>query len=769
MRWAILLGSVILPCSAGAISNYTGHSEQRANGDVKWSMTANEMLELANRMAHEEAVFIQSLLDIKDPTVENVLMPAILRDNHVSRVLSEMDFYQYISIDPRIKEMSADFKLKARKGSLAFGDKVDILKPYRELVEKIESGTETLKPEYMLFLKNLAKQTNIGSVSPEELKKVSVLRAEIGKLEGEITQNINNAVGHIILLKEQLDGIPQTAIDMYEQDDDGKYKVKLEPAQVYPVLQYSNDPATRKEAFFAIYNQCPENGPLLLSLVRKRYEAAQLLGYKTHANFILRDRMAKDEQTVYDFMYDLEDEIKPIAEIEIKKMLEMKNNHRREKNLTNENHFYAWDYEYYNSVVLQKEFLINQTFMAEYFPTKTTIPKFLNFFENLFDLTIILSENFISEDVWSPDVLKYAVFQNNRDGSVTSESTDSFDKSNRMNETSSKILSDPNFGAGKKNEIHAKRERSNSTIPENPNSEFMGWLVLDIYAREGKYSHAAAFEIGGATVLNGTRIPAYAAVLFSVPPESEARPSLLTPEMLSVLFHEIGHAFHIILSKTETVQFLGTHVPMDFVECPSQVLEAFMTSPQVLHDISQHYQTGEKIAIEEVEKLSPAFNINAASKTLRQLYAAFFDMKLHTIDSDQIMAELDLNSVWNLLEKDITLLENNNEWNLGYLTFAHIVQGYDASYYSYLWSLMYALDVFETLFEGAEDIRTPGVKWRDEVLKNGALKNPMEYLTKLLGRPPSSEAFMNRVKKIQARRKEISKDELKSNSTSSKT
>lgn len=780
MKWCKLLLLASSAFAANTVPEYEGISKRPANGDVKWNLSGEEIIELSTEMADEEIMFIKTLLSIENPTVENVLIPTIDRDNHLAAKINELDFYQYVSSDAAVRSASAGVKLTLRRSALAFDDGVDFLKPYRAVMKRVQDGEEKLEPEYFKYLQELLKTPNRTILSDEDSKKLNLLKTDIGNLETEFNVNVNNLHGLILLLSEELKGVPQAAIESFTIQEDGKHLVPLNQGLAFQILQYAHNSTVRRTTFWAFNDQCPENEAVLTKLVRKRFEAARLMGYVNHAEYMIRDYMAKTPQAVIDFMYDVEDRIKPTAEKELANLLEMKNADLRRQDLPEEEEFYNWDFDYYHTAMLQNQHKVNQTKLAEYFPTKRVIKKLFEFFENLYDVKVVQVENTDSEDVWHPSVLKFAVYQKIRpeiDSKATvSRAVVKHDSGNKKNGKDVRVAKDEKEGMS---EMLDERDfddqttyeilyESHGEVPANKNnnedgsdsedegddegdldnvgSEFMGWIALDVYTRENKFTHAAAFEIGGSSEsLSGERVPAYVSVVANLPDELPNYPSLATPQLVSMLFHELGHGFHILLSRTKTMRFLGSHVPMDFVECPSQMLEQFMKSHETLKQISHHFLTGEKVPDNEIKDFTDSINVNGAMNALRQLYAANFDMEIHNMVNEAELDDLDIKSCWNSLEKDVSLVSNADYWNNGFAQFTHVTQGYDAGYYSYAWSLIYAHDIYGSLFEGKTDIQTPGIAMREKVLKHGGLKNPMEYLTDLLGRAPSSNEFLKKV------------------------
>jgi len=202
-------------------------------------------------------------------------------------------------------------------------------------------------------------------------------------------------------------------------------------------------------------------------------------------------------------------------------------------------------------------------------------------------------------------------------------------------------------------------------------------------------------------------------------------------------FHEMGHVFHGLLSKTKFARFHGTSVARDFVEAPSQMLENWCWEPKVLEQMSSHYETKKPLSPELIEKIIKSRYVNVGLFYLRQLFFAKFDLKVHT---DQ--ASEDYTQLWNNLREKISLVKYDKACP-GQGTFGHITGGYDAGYYGYTYSLVFAADMYATVFKSDPLDPARGKLYRDKILSVGGSREELDSLKDFLGRPPNSEAFLH--------------------------
>jgi len=323
--------------------------------------------------------------------------------------------------------------------------------------------------------------------------------------------------------------------------------------------------------------------------------------------------MAKTPKTVLDFLGDLKTRLAPGGVKEIAHLLELKKNDHEARGLPFDGNYYLWDHRFYDRLMVEKEYSIDENAIAEYFPLRPTVAGMLNIFEELFGLAFVeltpedrarISPTGKAEDItWHEDVTVFSVWDDGSEG-----------------------------------------------------DGFVGYLYLDLHPRQGKYGHAANFNLQpGFLQKDGKarRYPATALVCnFSKP--TPKKPSLLKHDEVVTLFHELGHGIHDLAGRCRYSRFHGTSTVRDFVEAPSQMLENWCWTPSQLRALSGHYETKAKIPDDLIEKLISTKHVNAALFNLRQLHFGLFDMSVHTAKTHEAIEALDLSKLYNDLRAEIS-------------------------------------------------------------------------------------------------------------------
>lgn len=359
-------------------------------------------------------------------------------------------------------------------------------------------------------------------------------------------------------------------------------------------------------------SQCNDNVAIFKETLGLRDEAARLLGYPDHATVVIENKMAKTPKTVHEFLGDLRTRLADGGKKEVAHLLEIKKTECEARGLEFDNKYYLWDHRYFDRLMIEQEYSIDENKIAEYFPLQPTIKAMLNLFEELMGFSFHeldaaerarISPTGKGEDIsWHEDVILFSVWD------------------------------DAGEGDG-----------------------FVGYLYLDLHPRAGKYGHAANFNLQpGFLKEDGTRrYPATALVCnFSKPTAS--RPSLLKHDEVVTLFHELGHGIHDLAGRTKYSRFHGTNTVGDFVEAPSQMLENWCWTPLVLKRLSKHVETGESIPEDLITKLISTKHVNGALFNLRQLHFGIFDMAVHTPKTHEEVKNLETSAVYNGLRADIS-------------------------------------------------------------------------------------------------------------------
>ena len=510
-------------------------------------------------------------------------------------------------------------------------------------------------------------------LSEEERAELKGLKERLVELEVAFGANVDAYSDHIEVTREELDGLPDSFIEALKPGDaDGTYRVTLDYPDLYPFLQNATNRARREELLRKKNTSVVEENRPLLE---------EALGLRRRvAQLVGYDSWAHhsmdvkmaDPDRVEKFYADLVPRLKEKVKAEHDKMRSMLVEEYGDDTLQ------QWDISYYSTKIRRDEYGVDQYEVATYFPLEGVIDGMLDLTAEMFGLTYVRQEN---PKAWHPDVYLYEV-------------------------------------------------------ADTDTGEHLAYFYMDLFPREGKYGHAAAFDlVGGHKNLAGEEIRPVAAMVANFTKPTDDTPSLLRHDEVLTLFHEFGHILHQTLTKAETVRFSGANTEWDFVEAPSQIMEHWTWEPEVLARFARHYETGEQIPEQLVQQLVAARDVNIAAANLRQAYFGILDLMLHD-DAD----ERDLDAL------DRQAYEVNElpfpEGTFFLASFGHVMGGYDAGYYGYLWSLVFGDDMYSRF--QAEGILNPAVgrAYRSVILEQGGSKDADTLLVEFLGREPNNEAFL---------------------------
>ena len=549
-------------------------------------------------------------------------------------------------------------------------------------------------------------------------------RNDLSQLSIEFSKNLNEEKGGLWFTPEELHGVPEDVLSNLKKED-GKYWLTYKYPDLFPTLRYATNSDVRRKVFVANENKCNQNVPLFREAIVLRDEAARLLGYPDHAAFRIEDKMAKTPKTVDDFLSDLRSRLSDGGLDEIKTLKAMKKKDLESRGEKFDDRYYLWDHRFYDRMMNEQDYQVDQQLISEWFPLQSTIEGMLHIFEQLFGLVFV---EIVGKD-------RDAISPSGKGGDIV---------------------------------WHDEVQVFSVWDEEAEGSRFVGYLYLDLFPREGKYGHAANFNLQPGFIKpdGSRRYPATALVCnFSKP--TAKKPSLLTHEEVTTLFHELGHGIHDLVARTKYSRFHGTNTVRDFVEAPSQMLENWCWTPSQLKALSRHYSTissdyktawqasaganaskpEERLPDDLIQNLIKTKNLNGALFNLRQLHFGTFDMTIHEPKSHAAIEELKITETYNHLRKDISKLDgpevlgDGDGWGNGQATFGHLMGGYDAGYYGYLSSQVYSTDMFYSVFKADPMNAKEGRRYRHTVLEKGGSQDEMKTLVEFLGREPKMDAF----------------------------
>lgn len=268
------------------------------------------------------------------------------------------------------------------------------------------------------------------------------------------------------------------------------------------------------------------------------------------------------------------------------------------------------------------------------------------------------------------------------------------------------------------------------------NDDLLGYFLLDLYPRDNKYNHACQVTIVPATYLNDKVVPALALVIANFPKSTATKPSLLKRNDVSTFFHEFGHALHTLFGRTQIASLSGTSVKRDFVEMPSQMLEEWLSDADMLKKVSSHYITGQSIPDDLIKRILALKNFSSGGFVARQLMLSLLSLDIFSDGENK-----DVHALYKKLSERCKKYIAYNPEDHMYVSFGHLT-GYGAKYYGYMWSKVFALDLFYEIKKHGLLNPAIGKKYEMEVLGKGGSEDPNILLKKFLGREPNQEAFL---------------------------
>lgn len=501
--------------------------------------------------------------------------------------------------------------------------------------------------------------------------ELKVLYKALGKHTLNFEKNIATDNRTISVMPESLTGLSEEFMAHLSHNADGTRNIGVDAPTYSYVMQNCVVESTRKSLWLAYFNRAfPQNDKELSQIILLRDQIAQLSGFGSFADLDISNQMAKEPKTVIDFLNNLIDRCKSKVNQEI---ADFKKDLPPSVTLTEDNKFKPWDLLFVRDHYKKKNYDVNEVEISEYFPLDSTLQGLFAIYQKFFGITLKPEKNV---KLWHPEVQALAVYKNNK---------------------------------------------------------FIGYILLDIFPRPNKYTHACEVTIVP-TFKQATYYPALILVIANFPRPVGEKPALLLRQDVITFFHEFGHAIHAILGTTELMANSGASVKRDFVEMPSQMLEEWMWQPEILKQISCHYITKKPLSDELIAKILRLKNFNSGEQLQRQLYLSFLSLNCYTKGAIKNIEQLSKA----LFEQIITHVAFQPEDHL-YASFGHLT-GYASKYYGYLWSKVFALDLFEKIKQAgfSQEIAD---KYINTIISKGGSADPQELLCNFLNREPNSDAF----------------------------
>jgi len=548
-----------------------------------------------------------------------------------------------------------------------------------------------LSPEQLTLVEKTYKSfaRNGAQLTEEEAGKLREIDQELAQTSLKFGENVLEETNRFIHFENEessLEGLPEgikeAAAQLAEEKGQlGQWAFSLDYPSYIPAMTHATNRTLRKTLFMAAGTKCAksdelDNQEIIKKLLKLRNQRAKLLGYASHADFVLEERMAKTPTQVLSFLDSLLEKAKPKAEVEIGELAEFA------KKLDGLEKIEKWDFAYYSELLKKEKYSLDDELLRPFFQLEKVVDGVFHTAKKLFGLEFIPNK---SIPVYHKDVTAYEV--------------------------------------------------------KDENGAHLAVFYADFFPRAGKRNGAWMTSYKGQWKTGSQIERPHVSIVCNFTKPTKSKPSLLTFNEVTTLFHEFGHALHGMLADGNYESLSGTSVFWDFVELPSQIFENWCYEKDCLDLFATHYQSGEKISEELIEKIKNASNFQQGYQTLRQLSFGLLDMAYHSHDPETILNifdfEKEVMSKTDLLPKVAGTLMSTS--------FSHIFQGgYSAGYYSYKWAEVLDADAFELFQENGIFDRETADSFKSNILAAGGKEHPEILFLNFRGRAPKQDALLKR-------------------------
>lgn len=663
----------------GAVQETVMNTKPHKLEVLNWQLSAADIssrCQLAQETLKNE---IASIVATQTPNLENTLERADRAFSAFTNQTQPLDFYRYVLKDAKLQEAAKNCFEESERLHLSIVSRHDfynIIKKASESDKPKDAVQNRLLEDYFHTFKE-----NGLFLSEEKREELLKLRNELVNIQSTFSQVLNAWDEKLHFSKDELQGLPDGILgDLEASTEKGKdYILTLKYPHVIPALKYVKDAGVRKKIYERFKSRGgKENSGRLAKAIGIRLKIAKLLGYSEYAAYRLDNNMAKNPETVMHFLTELQTSLHDRAKKEFETLLNLKRRDLHDPKLKTLN---PWDEAFYETILLKEQYHLSEEEVKQYFPVTKTIEGMLNIYQTILGLDFVVLPD---APVWHADVKAFRVVDHN-------------------------------------------------------SGDLIGQFYMDLFPRDGKYSHAAMFGLISAYQKeDGEFVLPISSVVANFSKPTKDDPGLLNHDEVETLFHEFGHVMHHVLSRAKNGNFAGTNVKRDFVEAPSQMMENWVWEKPILKTLTSHYKTGANMPDELIERLIKTRSFNKGIFYTRQIFYASIDMAYHTLKN---VRHLDVTGMYHKYYHDIYML-NALKNTRPEASFDHLMGGYDAGYYGYLWSKVYASDMY-TRFESEGLLNADtGRDYRKTILEQGGSQDPMNLVSSFLKRKPNNEAFL---------------------------
>jgi len=550
--------------------------------------------------------------------------------------------------------------------------------------EEKESLTHEEQRYFTLSMREF-RRNGLEKEDPE----IEVLNKKLNSLQNKFRKNLNAENTIFEFKKSELEGMPLSWFEPNKlspksttQDKDPSYIVTLKYPDYIPAMEYVKNRSVRRQLMTAYNSRCMDkNVELFEDAIKTRSILAKKLGYKNHADFATEICVVKNSDRALDFLDNLNEKFTEKYEEEKDELIKFAQVYQ--DNPLKDDSIKQWDRAYYLRALKEFNLDIDMEKIKEYFPFQTVKKGMFEIYKKLLSITITKIK---TDNKWHEDVELY--------------------------------------------KVHDKLTHKT-----------FGYFYLDMYPRDGKYSHAAVFPFQDNCCLKdnpeifGTKQYGVVAMICNFPKDS-----CISFNDVVTFFHEFGHIMHQLCSQTQLADFSSFNVERDFVEAPSQMLENWCYEEEALKLLSGHKDTKKPIPKDQINKLKELKNFMQGYRNKRQLVYGIYDLKVHrlNLNSDD---KFDSFELWNETLNEVMGIDEIKETNQ-LASFGHLMGGYDAGYYGYLRAEAYASNMFLKKFKGDILNEQVGLEYRKIICEQGATKDGVDLLKEFLGEEPDDNYFL---------------------------
>jgi len=562
---------------------------------------------------------------------------------------------------------------------------------YRIEIVYSQKDDLTLNAEQMMLLEKTFKGFVRNGSKLNDIQKVTLRKIDkdLAQLSLSFSENVlaeNNAYQLVITNSSDLSGLPEGIIEAAkimaaEKGKENAWVFTLDFPSYGPFMMYS-DNRNLKEQIFKAYgskafkNNEFDNQNILKQIAVFRHDRAVLLGFKSHADFVLEERMAESPTKVFSFLENMLDSALPFAMLELEELKEYIKINGGPIDIK------KWDISYYSEKLKKEKFAIDDELLRPYFKLENVVNGVFETAQKLYGLSFVQRPDI---PIYHKDVIAYEV--------------------------------------------------------KNLDGEFLAVLYADFFPRAGKRQGAWMTSFVNQKIENGINIRPHISIVCNFTKPTDSKPSLLTFNEVTTLFHEFGHALHGICANGRYGSLTGTSVYWDFVELPSQILENWCYEKECLDLFAKHYQTGETIPTDYIQKIVSSSNFHSGLATIRQVGLAILDMAWHSKDPKDIKSIKDFEV--NVTSKtDLLSLVSETCTSC---SFSHIFPGgYSSGYYSYKWAEVIDADAFEAFKEKGIFNKVVAESFYENILSKGGSEHPTILYKRFRGRDADPNALLRR-------------------------